>query len=807
MMKFRYITSKRGSALVTVMLALVILSMLGTALISLALINLKTNYADKNGKTSLYLAESGLDRAYQEICVWVKQDIDSTQLTLKGEMTAYISEERRKEREEAPYDSELIKNMDNGEVNPDGEIDQNKLYEIMNGRFKSLYYSALVEKNAVTGKVKLVESLENQLGKASLFPGISQIPLLTVEDVAEKSNSLDITLRSQYQYEGMTRSARITYQVTVPEYNQIYTLKTEVQANVTKNALFSKALVAGKDIFVNDATAVIQGDIYAGGSTGNPIEQTGIQVGGNSSSGQLTVRGRTITGGFISTRTNNSVIRLNGDVYGNSLFIPENVDNSTIQVGSNASSDQYNVSLLEDLRIDGSKAKLLIYGNFYGFSSGETSELNRSSIVINSDDIASENGSKVFISGYNGNAKLFPNGIAKPAGNIIAGTSFINLDLPGTRVLYQTGESVSVKGNYVAYTQGLRPDSIFNGPGYVSGDENKFDQPHIFFKSLDPLYVATAFDKNANGELDGEDTYFGGETTIPTIMNNGINYSLYKGLADKTKYFMYSYNQDPALISFGTASSMEIRNVLYSTGIFIDNNIDTKPQQPYINAGISSVIPNLRHEYNYFVKAMGDPQIVNYLDSASGFNDNPSDSIPDTVRTVEDLYRFNSNIEVKPEAGATNPEIFYSSSSSAPIVIKGGSGGYPVYSTGLGGYNTFDIGNRQTKGIIVTKGDVYLVGQIDFTGTIITTGNIYMMDKNTKTISNDYDDLHITASNNYVVNTIYAQLLQPGNQIGKQFVANGSERIYAATTSVETPSKEYINFEEIIQSSNWQRVR
>ena len=89
-----------------------------------------------------------------------------------------------------------------------------------------------------------------------------------------------------------------------------------------------------------------------------------------------------------------------------------------------------------------------------------------SSIIVNTDDIGTKDGSSINI----GDA-------------IINGTAYINTSTP-----YQTGESVAVKGNYRAYTIPI-PKST----GTVNDGSNAYDEDKVDFVYNAPLQLVDSF--------------------------------------------------------------------------------------------------------------------------------------------------------------------------------------------------------------------------------------------------------------------------------------------------------------------------
>lgn len=84
-------TDNKGSAMVMVIVAIVFLSVLGLAILSLSVTSLKVSLFDKKATMSFYMAESGLEQAYDVILNNVKEAIEAGNLAVAREVEEYVA--------------------------------------------------------------------------------------------------------------------------------------------------------------------------------------------------------------------------------------------------------------------------------------------------------------------------------------------------------------------------------------------------------------------------------------------------------------------------------------------------------------------------------------------------------------------------------------------------------------------------------------------------------------------------------------------------------------------------------------------
>lgn len=833
-----------------VLITLTILSLLGISLMSLATVSYRLMKTDSRVKSAQYLAESGLDQAFEIMSNEVKDAIELAKgKVFTGDLEPedipdgvvlkigedWVDEEledmdrvelfiycQRELEKLGTEDSPYLEGEDGT-----GAIIESELDEKINEWFQEAYRKDMDNGSMTT---KLTDSVPGETYYRNLHDS-GQKPVITILSSTPfgGGDTYSIRLSSNYIFEGVPRTLETTFSINVPDYNQRYTVENITESYLVKNTLFSKALLAEKNIYVLGNDVTINGDVYAYGEddaasnkgilAGNgPINVGGsINVNSNTSAANelnLTINGKVITGGDIKTNDDYSNITINGDTYCENMTIPPTTVENRIAVGQDESPGY--VHTLEALRLEGDNAEIDIKGKYFGFSAGVDEDVNRSRIVINSLDLgAGPADSSISISGESKSVEdKFPTTqtdpavYSKPSGSVIAGTSFVGLSpIDGEKVFYQTGESISYIDNYTAYSKHLRASDQPSGP-FPTGEpgyEPEYEESNIIWGALSDIHdIALGFISN---DLDNSgptqyfsDAYDEHGNSLPYSEyedDAGDDYRLYKGLPYKRNYFIYAYRQD--LFKHDNGIHFEglegIKNIAYSAGAYIDEGV-VKHQKN--DDSIINLLSKFENEFKYYVNKIADPQIPNYLNTSQNL---------DTVTRVGDFFDFTGTV--------TNifdsKEIYYKNSDPSKRLEIIGPGASAL---GLSNCDSRQIStsantnygeDNPLKGIIVTKGDVFISGEVYFKGTIITSGNIYIIDNNPKIITNDYDES--TTAKNFIVKRVYDDIRTPAQQIGDLFSQTGTIMLNLSTSKVEriVDSSSYINFQEIIKISNWKR--
>lgn len=451
---------KKGSTMYMVLIIMSILFVFGTAMMALALSTNNTRYLKSDIKGNLYGAESGLDIAYSIVNGHVKRATEEANKEVEKYMQDFIQKELNKAREEhsSPY------------INKDFSLNTEELFKEQNRVFKEKYKISLLKENEDASEDKkdtitLLEDLEDAKEYRAIIEKtkkVQEIPKVTVENRNEietdvddflkdsSRNSIDLNLKSDFTQKGITKVVSCNFNIGIPKYsgNKISSNTVKIQ----NNGVWSKAINVGENINVK-ASATLEGNTYVGKS----LEI--MENGDLSSQGKISA----FEDFIINNSSKNNVL---GDIYARNIILNKNVYDAQLNVNKN---EKFNGSIYtkDDLEINGNNCKALIEGDYYGLEDGQDTDTpdSSSSIIINSEDVRDEKENDV---------RLKVGGTA-----YILGTSYIK-----TLPMYQTGESLSIKGNYLAYTYPLKDSYTSNG------NRNLKD---VQFKYYNPLALADSF--------------------------------------------------------------------------------------------------------------------------------------------------------------------------------------------------------------------------------------------------------------------------------------------------------------------------
>lgn len=666
----RILKSRTGSTLVMVLLFMTIISMLGVTILTVALFNYKMKSVDVDNKKHLYAAEAGIEEAEAIIEEFAFGAINYANGVVEDNLadpgyeylyTDYVYDDEGSLIEEA--------------------INQDKLDRTLEIWFKDGYQSYI--KNGDTDKDSLDTTLNDLTVYTTTILFGNSFSISTKEaNEFDKNDEYVIEVTSAYHDEdGHTRSVSKEFTISTPEYDQPYYEEVFFYSADSLNidGFIDNILTAEGDILFEGGNVTIEsGNVFANGGGEETVgNDDGIII----SSGTLTTQqGNLITKKLIRAEGSNIDIDISGDVYCNSLVIDEASGNVNISIGDKEddASSKYLVLTEDDIDFNGSNSAIEIYGSYYGFSVGLKGHDSSSAIVVNSPDIGYS--SKIIITGEAADHSISNDNpkdpVIVPHGTILGGTAYINFS---DVQKYQTGESVSVTGNYVAYTQYTIPNVI--------DDVNASLGSSIEITYPDNYGTYTYSDGDTSIDVELADTYVEADETKDLLAKQ-------KGeIVTQSQYY-----PDVINISVGwdeaKKTGIKLSNVLYSSGAYISEGN----------------IMNDRYAYN------------EYSDELAVLADK-YDKVTEKL-TIGDEYSYGE--KVSRLDNSSRAMIFLSDSESDDIALIGGGGSTPSQTK-----YSFNVGSKPIEGIIITKGDIYLTGDIDFEGIIAAGGDIFFKDSGT----------------------------------------------------------------------------
>ncbi len=460
--------SEKGSTLLLVVITVAILSVLGTALLAMSLMNINMKQNDYRIKQSQYYAESGIDQVYAFVGKIVADDIEealnqtTAQIDNKINLinTALVSVDAGDYAELSAYPNYESQIRDYVEETSPGsgeyvllkskiEEDANDWYLL---NFKLLINSHETDPSKDTFK-ELIENAPYaniRLGGAG-----SSVLTVTVDSsdvfpmvVSEEEFVINNIYVSYKDVNGTLKE--ISTDIVISDNIKDFPVSTvENRIAVPDNPLWQQAIVANGAITFSNVDVKIEGDVY--GYAQIPSGSTDITtVGGVNASGSaadVEIDGNVFSRGHVQVSNGSANMTINnGLVYANSFLTQSNATAGILTVNGN-------VYTQDDLELNGANSKIYINGSYFGFTDGSTigsgsSHDKSSAIVINEDMIGEElriTGS-IDTDNYSVDYEEIAAGEVVE-GALIGGTAYINV---GTK--YQTAESVSIKRNYISYT-------------------------------------------------------------------------------------------------------------------------------------------------------------------------------------------------------------------------------------------------------------------------------------------------------------------------------------------------------------------
>lgn len=514
----------KGSSMLLVIIIFGILSTLGIAMIGATYGSYKLRVEENNRVKNLYSAESGIDLAYTKMNTVVFEALESAKEAAEPatkDENKMISIKDKNNIFKITFNDYILGNI-NGLETDDLEKQVSGEYEV----------------NGMKAKIEC-ELTENEASKVNIF---------TVKDGKETPgviNNKKVKLTSTYKDAGgKERKVSVSYDLSIPE--DYLTLD---KADGEASKVINYSLATDENLIIKNNAGIkssmkIQGDIWVQGTRSDKIGENpttekysgGIEIANTNVDflGQVnTASNITVNGGEVNFNSSDSSVVNNA--FAENIFLG-NLNKADESSGIKLNGDKANVFLANDLVIGSSDAKVDIK-NFYGFN-----DLNITS-GINNEKAARESSSIIINSmtwpGSKGDVNTGHVNINESA--YIMGAAYIKTkDAP-----YQTGESVSLKGNYKAYSQPAEGS-------YNSGQ----------YEYLNPLVLLT---KNEKGEAlslkDKEDQF--------------VNYS--KGAKLRT-------------------SAILLPSETYTAAAFISNN-EVKTSKGILNTTVQEKLKEFKRDF------------------------------------------------------------------------------------------------------------------------------------------------------------------------------------------------------------------
>ncbi len=663
-----YIKSNKGASLVMVMFYMMILIMLGTTIMALGLSNFKMKLMDEDVKTSLYIAESGLEEAHAIIELEVKNAIDYGN---------YIVEDNWEKKVDEDYYTYL-------DTLENTKIDKVKLEEKMEDWFEDAYKEYLTTE--IVGKPfdkMTIEEINNGeapgnydkelidkiLNASYMYDLTLDVPILEIDKFSGDIFHMKV-ISTYTPSEGLEKKVSQRFSIKLANKNENYKMPESYFVQYDTNqynlqelgasGFTDNAITAMGDIIFNQSSKVsIKGNLHANGKNHGILINNGtIEV--NKDNYEL-INNKVSTAKDIRIDGDNINTNFNTNIFCDSLVISEDSNNSKLNIGSvvGSSTDKYRLFTKDDLELNGMTSHINIYGSYYGFSDGSeliTEHDSSSAIVINSMDLGEVGGSSLTITGEESKEYKFDDNTTLSDGILIYGTTSIDNLYDENKLnkrSYQTGESVSIIGNYISYTDLVKE--------YLDDKDNYSYNPYYYF-----------YNDVENLELFFADSYNGEELKV--FNSSGKS---------KTSIIKEVSNNSTGLLTVNGVT-LGVDKILHTTGV-------------YVSGGV--INNKFQDSYSIERSKISDEYDVMTADGSISLTNEPPNIVNEIYEDEEgNIGLAYINVE------NTNP-ITIDNSKPSTITIPS---------------------DKEIYGIIISKGDINIKGTIkEFKGVIATQGDIY----------------------------------------------------------------------------------
>jgi len=620
----KYIACKKGSTMVLLVIAIGVISLLGTSVLGVTMMNYKVKKTNTEIKEAFYMAESGLDYSYAKAYELVSEAVQHANKEAENFIALFSYDNPDLDSLMALYPLCIEKNEEDSElIGMNYTFIEKEIQKQAEKEFRRYYEEYLTTfnyDNKGNDDIKTAVATPAESNPAVTVSGNYEWTAMSGDD----KEKMTLSITSEYKNKkNISRTTTVNLIVYTPEYNEPYIVETEV---IPVNPFWKKLIVAENLTIMDNNSISFDGDVF--------INQNVILHG----NGSVDFEKDLAVKEDVDMRSSKTINTKN--VYTGNILL-----NGT---GAKFLSSGLAVYVRDDLEMNKNGTEVNIEGNYYGFSHGQSGHDKSSSIIINDKAI-----DKLRIGGK----------------TVLHGSSYIRVNRDNINYFddasYQTGESLSIVGNYRAYMSPLTNDDAKTESG-ASLKENNID-----FVDYNYLRLADSF-------------------------KNGKKLNIY----DKADY-LYFYNEEYKDLD-SLLGKIDIRDV-YSIGSAIRGNEFTK--STYILD--EDIDGSYEREYIKETGFLGFEK--DDLELSSGETAGLKFDKQVMFNNMDDIDISGKDSSRYKIIGDSRNHIL-NEGTNIELIITNGS------------LDLDDTGNF--TGLIVAKGNVNISGNINFKGAIISGGNI-----------------------------------------------------------------------------------
>ena len=636
----------KGSTLLSVTVFTAVIITVAVVSLSVVANDYKMKVNESKKVANLYGAESGLNMAYNVLVKVFNYAVDVANHTVETQFDNDLNLDESQEENNKIFQQTFIDVFESSQL-PEGS-------------------SEGILEHCVINQVYPVFNEKQVIFEPFDFTSSEQLNIQVNQE--RKDNKFTFTFISDFvssaqSQQSNERQVSVKYSVYVPTY----------QGAIKEN--FTTVSIENYPVFIDsvvniDGNAVLTGNIDASGNLRvkglhvdtNEVVYEKYTNGLNIKNGQLNLQGNIMTNETVSLNENGKIFVTakidedqTGNIYARNVYVGKD---NIAALPTNASLTVSNSILLDNdlsvnVQADPSGKKSTVHTtNLYGLNDKNLVGNDGNPIRESSSLIVNSDGASVTVTGE----------------TYLSGVAYI--DTKG--VPYQTGESVAVKGNYLAYSEIL--------PGY---DER------IEMKYYNPLLLVEAIDHDSSAQKKAEYFVKASEEGSLTLSDGGVR------LNPESTYTVGAWMNGKIGVGSNLAlnsTELDEKKALYAIEVF---NMGMKAKKEDYESG--TVKRTVKNQINFEHSVFSNIYRT--------FNNTYGEVILNNDENKIILIQANDDgtNTIKYVDKKTKDEI--------KIIPKDGEKGI-------------------SKAFIVTNGDVVLEGDVSLTGNIIATGNLYVDESN-----------------------------------------------------------------------------
>lgn len=197
MIKLKY--DSKGSTLIILLLTISVIVLIGSVVLSLAVVNFKMKKTNSSVKQNFYLAEAGLDESY----IITKEFVDRA----VNYALSKVEEYNELDDQTSMYKSDNLYSMTD-------EITDERKNIIFSSAFKNFIKGNCTDISPNYSLIKVLKDFESYVVYQNGYPKISP-------SITEHTDFFQIDVKSTYTTKSIKNELMIKLKITIPKYNDL----------------------------------------------------------------------------------------------------------------------------------------------------------------------------------------------------------------------------------------------------------------------------------------------------------------------------------------------------------------------------------------------------------------------------------------------------------------------------------------------------------------------------------------------------------------------------------------------------------